>query len=679
MVWDTAENIANRYGWYPGNGYVPWTVFGGTLSDNWSNYNSMQNAYNQIVDDNSPLEVDLTMEYSGEQLQLTANITATDDIPANITSPKVFFVITQLIEDNEADYVNKVLDYKGNYALEISSSGETEEHTANINFDESWDLAEIKGVCVVQSWTGTKDILQAAQTGFEGLMPLMYANVQSGPACLGVQFTDNSLPHNGIETWEWDFDGDGTFDSTEQHPYHLYEEPGTYDVVLRIFDGLEYEEKTYEDFITVLENGETFSGNISGIWKPDFNPYQINNDVEILSADSLIIEPGTEIYLENALFTVYGKLTADGTGEFPIIFTSNEEWSGIKLKDSEYNNSISNCEISHANICGIKVDNANVDILNNKIFENSSGASGAGIDVNNSNNVHIENNLICNNMSSSLAGGIGCNGSSIEIWNNIIVNNQGLNAGSISLKNNSDANIVNNTITHNSANSEFFLFNSFPNFMNCIIMPEHELFTMINSAPFITYSCIDGGYSGVGNIDEDPLFENTSEGFGIDYNGQDGTWYLQTESPCIDAGNPDAEYNDIEDVNNPGYALFPAMGTITNDMGAFGGLGFQNYTDSHNDIIPAESAIALKVFPNPFNPQTTISFKVKNAESAQIVIYNIRGQKIISFENLTPYKQKQKVIWNGTDKFGKRVSSGVYLISLKSATEFKTQKVLLLK
>jgi hypothetical protein len=42
-------------------------------------------------------------------------------------------------------------------------------------------------------------------------------------------------------------------------------------------------------------------------------------------------------------------------------------------------------------------------------------------------------------------------------------------------------------------------------------------------------------------------------------------------NPAIDGGNSDASYNDPEDPEDPGNAQEPAKGTITNDMGAYGG------------------------------------------------------------------------------------------------------------
>nr|NQU91880.1 T9SS type A sorting domain-containing protein [Bacteroidota bacterium] len=46
-----------------------------------------------------------------------------------------------------------------------------------------------------------------------------------------VQFSDLS---NDAETWEWDFDNDGTIDSYEQNPNHTYEDLGYYTVKLSI-------------------------------------------------------------------------------------------------------------------------------------------------------------------------------------------------------------------------------------------------------------------------------------------------------------------------------------------------------------------------------------------------------------------------------------------------------------
>ncbi|GAK59410.1 fibronectin type III domain protein [Candidatus Vecturithrix granuli] len=73
----------------------------------------------------------------------------------------------------------------------------------------------------------------------------------TGLAPLEVQFTDNSLGE--IVSWLWEF-GDGTT-STEQHPTHSYEEPGTYTVQLTVTDSNNQEETIFKsDYVIVSDS-----------------------------------------------------------------------------------------------------------------------------------------------------------------------------------------------------------------------------------------------------------------------------------------------------------------------------------------------------------------------------------------------------------------------------------------
>ena len=77
----------------------------------------------------------------------------------------------------------------------------------------------------------------------------------SGTAPVDVQFTDASQPGvlgDGVDSWAWDFDGNGTVDSTERHPSHLYDSPGTYTVTLTVTDGVVSDPETKTGYITVV-------------------------------------------------------------------------------------------------------------------------------------------------------------------------------------------------------------------------------------------------------------------------------------------------------------------------------------------------------------------------------------------------------------------------------------------
>lgn len=77
----------------------------------------------------------------------------------------------------------------------------------------------------------------------------------SGTAPLTVQFTDLCTD---TDSWEWDFDGNGIIDSSDENPAWTYETPGTYTVTLRAINntyGNDEEIKT--DYITVTEETST--------------------------------------------------------------------------------------------------------------------------------------------------------------------------------------------------------------------------------------------------------------------------------------------------------------------------------------------------------------------------------------------------------------------------------------
>jgi M6 family metalloprotease-like protein len=502
-----------------------------------------------------------------------------------------------------------------------------------------------------------------------GMVAMFESNIQSGPASLGVQFQNTSYPSAGIELFMWDFDNDGIIDSYEENPYFLYDEIGSYDVSLTIFVGGESVTSSIEDFITVTDVSN-ISGSVSGVWNESYSPYTITDDVTLGADDVLEIEPGVEIMVNNnSQIKIYGQIIASGNSDDHIIFTSDDEWKGIRITDSQEENVISFCEISKANYSAILIEiDSNIEIHDNLIFENSSSALGAAMQISSSDNVSISRNLVSNNINTNGTGGIECISSSPLISNNIIVNNDGGFAGAISLKTGSEPTIVNNTIANNDAeNGAIFIFNSTPEIINSIILNEGELFNTINGSVLVSYSCLSEAFTGTGNIEADPLFIDPSTGNGSVFPGLGANWMLQTESLCINAGNPVPYYNDFDGTRN--------------DMGAFGGPDGMEPTGAEDDEIVPATQNTLSVFPNPFNPSTTISFDLNIDESEQIEIgiYNLKGQKVKQLFSDQLSVGQQSIEWNGTDNNNKSVSSGIYFVRLKSGSVSLNKKVLLLK
>ncbi len=85
-------------------------------------------------------------------------------------------------------------------------------------------------------------------------------------------------------------------------------------------------------------------------------------------------------------------------------------------------------------------------------------------------------------------------------------------------------------------------------------------------------------------------------------------------------------------------------------------------------------------YPNPFNPHTTISFSVKDANRpASLIIYNSRGQKVKGLFKGIPLGNQVSIVWDGRDEQGREVSSGVYLYRLQTEDYSETRKMLLAK
>ena len=84
-------------------------------------------------------------------------------------------------------------------------------------------------------------------------------------------------------------------------------------------------------------------------------------------------------------------------------------------------------------------------------------------------------------------------------------------------------------------------------------------------------------------------------------------------------------------------------------------------------------------FPNPFNPETTISYGLPRQSDVTLIIYNLMGQEIIRWDEQNVQSGYYSKMWNGTNKFGVPVGSGVYLYKLVAGSFIGTRKMVLLK
>lgn len=84
-------------------------------------------------------------------------------------------------------------------------------------------------------------------------------------------------------------------------------------------------------------------------------------------------------------------------------------------------------------------------------------------------------------------------------------------------------------------------------------------------------------------------------------------------------------------------------------------------------------------YPNPFNPESTISYSIAQPAYVTIEVFNLKGQKITTLVKEALQAGNHSVVWNGTDANGKDVTSGVYLYKMDTEGFSSTRKMILMK
>ncbi len=163
-------------------------------------------------------------------------------------------------------------------------------------------------------------------------------------------------------------------------------------------------------------------------------------------------------------------------------------------------------------------------------------------------------------------------------------------------------------------------------------------------------------------------------------------YHLQAISPCIDKGHPNQEYNDPADPNKPGDALYPAQGTIRNDMGAYGGPFATSWmlntsVDDHFNFSTLPETFELyQNYPNPFNCGTTITYHLFNIMKVNMPIYNVLGQLVaILYNDEIQSAGLHSTYWDGKNVKGEDMPPGLYLFALKTKGYVKIIKMLMIK
>ncbi len=313
---------------------------------------------------------------------------------------------------------------------------------------------------------------------------------------------------------------------------------------------------------------------------------------------------------------------------------------------------------------GIYCADYNNIINNNVIYMNTAYGFGGGIECDNSNSTIITNNTISENLVIDTyltgGGGIFSMGAEPIILNNLIIGNEVYCGGNFGFSNGGGIwggyIIINNTIVDNiSCDEGSGVFAS--GYLTNNIIRGNSIYGVSS----VSYSNVEGGWPGEGNIDEFPLFR-----YGSNYHLMSIACGDPYDSPCIDAGSP--YYADS--LLDCSWGL----GTTASDMGAYGGgdTAFVGIWDTPSSL--PDRFMLLQNYPNPFNAYTTIRFILPKAQDVELTIYDLLGRRIEVLLNEYREAGVHEIIFDAS-----ALSSGVYFYRLRAGDMVETKRMVLLK
>jgi hypothetical protein len=152
------------------------------------------------------------------------------------------------------------------------------------------------------------------------------------------------------------------------------------------------------------------------------------------------------------------------------------------------------------------------------------------------------------------------------------------------------------------------------------------------------------------NIFESPLFYTTTG---------DSAYYLNVESPCIDAGDPLLPWDPDSTIADIG-AFYYHQNNIA-------GLEFSKLERPGNFVLHQN-------YPNPFNPATTLRFRLTEASTVNLRVYDVMGREVASLVNGYRNAGPHEVTFDAS-----HLASGIYLYQMEAGDFSASRKMVLMK
>jgi hypothetical protein len=102
-------------------------------------------------------------------------------------------------------------------------------------------------------------------------------------------------------------------------------------------------------------------------------------------------------------------------------------------------------------------------------------------------------------------------------------------------------------------------------------------------------------------------------------------------------------------------------------------------TGSEDDSPVQTPIMSLRNYPNPFNPETRISFAITEDSNVRIEIFNVKGQLVKTLIDEYLKAGPHSVVWNGSDNNNTRAATGIYLYRMTAGDKVINRKMIMMK
>jgi len=126
------------------------------------------------------------------------------------------------------------------------------------------------------------------------------------------------------------------------------------------------------------------------------------------------------------------------------------------------------------------------------------------------------------------------------------------------------------------------------------------------------------------------------------------------------------------------YIIDSLTGRAVDTINLYGRTHVVTAVEDDIQLLPSVFELSQN-YPNPFNPETRIEFSLAARADVSISIYNILGRRVKTLIDENRPAGTYTVIWDGTDRGGYHVASGIYLYRMQAGEFIQTRKMLLLR